>query len=74
MHATHPNEPGKWTRLEGSTSPVLWRRERSDPFPVTMFYVVAAGHQTEVIYGEAAARARFAELSPPAEKSSEPDA
>lgn len=58
----HPNEAGKWTRLDRGSGCVLWRRERSDPFPVTQFYVVAPPRQTEIFYDEARARALFAAL------------
>lgn len=60
----HPNEPGRWTRLEAAGGATLWRRDRSDPFPVTMFYVVAPPRQTEVLYDEPRARAQFDALSP----------
>ncbi|HEX8470846.1 MAG TPA: hypothetical protein VF633_07030 [Brevundimonas sp.] len=56
----HPNETGKWTLLERSGHIVLWRRERSDPFPVTQFYLIAPPRQTEVLYDETRARAQFA--------------
>jgi len=59
----HPNEPGKWTLLEQDGSLALWRRERSDPVPVTMFYVVAPPRQSEVAYVEAQARSLFDKLS-----------
>lgn len=59
----HPNEPGKWTRLEAVGSAALWRRDRSDPFPVTQFYLLAPPRQTEVLYDEARARAQFADVS-----------
>lgn len=59
----HPNESGKWTRLETAGNTVLWRRDRSDPFPVTQFYLVAPPRQTEVLYDEARARAQFSALS-----------
>jgi hypothetical protein len=60
----HPNEPGKWTCLEAAEGCALWRRERSDPFPVTLFYLVAPPRQTELIYGEAEARTRYERLAP----------
>lgn len=59
----HPNEPGKWTRLETATNVALWRRDRSDPFPVVQFYLLAPPRQTEVLYDEAVARSRFESLS-----------
>lgn len=59
----HPNEPGKWTRLETVTGAALWRRDRSDPFPVVQFYLLAPPRQTEVLYDEAVARSRFETLS-----------
>lgn len=61
----HPNEPGKWTCLEAAEGRTLWRRDRSDPFPVTLFYLVAPPRQTELIYGEGDARARYDRLAPP---------
>ena len=60
----HPNEPGKWTRLERQGEIVLWRRERSDPFPVTQFYLLAPPRQTQVLYDEALARDQFLILIP----------
>lgn len=56
----HPNEPGKWVRLETAEGRTLWRRERSAPFPV----ILATAGQAEVLYNEAQARARFDALSP----------
>lgn len=67
----HPNEPGKWTRLEADAGVALWRRDRSDPVPVTLFYVLAPPGQAEILYDEARARALFATLiAPPASPSS----
>lgn len=60
MTLDHPNEPGKWTRLEAAEGVALWRRERSDPFPVIQFYLVAPPRQTDVLYDETLARTRFA--------------
>ena len=40
----------------------LWRRERQTLAPVTMYYVVAPPRQSEILYDEAKARARFNEL------------
>jgi len=62
-HIEHPNEPGKWTRLDTTEDAALWQRDRSDPFPVTMFYVVAPPRQTEVLYDELGARARFSSVT-----------
>lgn len=59
----HPNEPGKWTRLEGVDGVALWRRDRSDPVPVTLFYVIAPPRQAEVLYDEARARTLFTRLA-----------
>ena len=59
----HPNEPGKWIRLASAGGATLWRRDRSDPFPVTMFYVLAPPRQTEVFYDETKAQAQFDALS-----------
>lgn len=66
MKATidHPNEPGQWTLLEDRRPAALWRREKSDPFPVTLYYVVCPPRQTEVVYVEDQARALFARLAP----------
>jgi len=58
----HPNETGKWTRLETLGGAALWKRERSDPFPVVQFYLLAPPRQTEVLYDEARARAQLAAL------------
>ena len=63
QHLGHPNEPGKWTRLDTTEAAALWQRDRSDPFPVTMFYVVALPRQTEVLYDELNARARFSSVT-----------
>lgn len=60
----HPNEPGKWTLIERRRAVALWRRERSDPFPVTQFYLLAPPRQTEVLYDEALARSRLLALAP----------
>jgi len=60
----HPNEPGKWTQLEGGDSAALWRRDRMDPVPVSLFYVLAPPRQAEVFYDEALARVQFSRLSP----------
>ncbi len=59
----HPNDAGTWTRLEGLERFALWRRERRSLPPVTMYYVVAPPRQNEILYDEAKARARFAEVS-----------
>lgn len=61
----HPNEPGKWTRLESGEAVALWRRDRSDPMPVTLFYVLAPPRQAEILYDETKARALFASLTAP---------
>lgn len=52
----HPNEPGKWTFLDSRGDRVLWKRERSDPVPVTVFYVIDLPRQPLVLYDEATAR------------------
>lgn len=59
----HPNEPGKWSRLESADQLALWRRDRQDPFPVIQFYVLAPPRQTEVFYAEDLARSRFDALA-----------
>lgn len=59
----HPNEPGRWKKLEAAPSAALWRRERSDPFPVVQFYVIAPPAQTQVHYDEDRARAEFSSLT-----------
>ena len=60
---SHPNDAGTWTRLEGRDGFALWRRERQALAPVTMYYVVAPPRQSEILYDEAKARARFIELA-----------
>lgn len=65
MRLNHPNEPGKWTLLESAQGAALWRRDRSDPFPVSQFYLIAPPRQAELVYGENAARSRFADLAQP---------
>ena len=60
----HPNEPGKWTLLDRVETAALWRRDRVDPVPVSLYYVLAPPRQAEVLYDEAKARAQFAALSP----------
>ena len=59
----HPNDAGTWMRLEGRDGFALWRRERQALAPVTMYYVVAPPRQSEILYDEAKARARFDELA-----------
>lgn len=59
----HPNDAGAWTRLEGREGFALWRRERRELAPVSMYYVVAPPRQSEILYDEARARARFNELA-----------
>lgn len=68
----HPNESGKWTRLEADAGVALWRRDRSDPVPVTLFYVLAPPRQAEILYDEAKARGLFATLAAPAASSPSP--
>ncbi len=63
----HPNEPGRWTLLESREGLSLWRRDRADPMPVTMFYLLNPPTQAELIYDEARARDRFAVLFATAE-------
>lgn len=62
-HVDHPNEPGKWTLLDRAETVALWRRDRSDPVPVSLFYVLAPPRQAEVLYDETKARAQFSALS-----------
>lgn len=64
MSLDHPNEPGKWVLLARASEVALWRRDRSDPYPVSLFYLIAPPRQAEVTYNEEAARQRFAELAP----------
>jgi len=59
----HPNEPGKWKLLDHAGTAALWRRDRSDPVPVTLFYVLAPPQQAQVVYDEAVARAQFSARS-----------
>ena len=58
----HPNDAGTWARPEGRDGFALWRRERQSLEPATMYYVVAPPRQSEILYDEAKARARFDEL------------
>jgi len=58
-----PNEPGKWTLIQAAGSRTCWRRERSDPYPIVQFYVLAPPSQTEVFYNEDQARAHFDRLT-----------
>ena len=55
----HPNEPGQWTLLETRGGATLWKRDRLDPLPVTMFYVLNPPAQAELFYDETRARDRF---------------
>lgn len=59
----HPNDPGTWARLEGREGFALWRRKHQALAPVTMYYVIAPPRQSEILYDEAKARARFNELT-----------
>lgn len=59
----HPHDAGAWSRLEGCEGFALWRRERRLLAPVTMYYVVAPPRQSEILYDEAKARARYQELA-----------
>lgn len=52
----HPNEPGKWTLIDRRGDRVLWKRERSDPVPVTVFYVIDLPRQPLILYDEVTAR------------------
>ena len=61
--AEHPNEPGKWTLIERRGERLLWRRERQDPMPQVVFYVMDLPRQTEIFYDEQAGRERLAQLS-----------
>lgn len=58
----HPNEPGKWTLIDRRGERLLWKRERSDPVPVTVFYVVDLPRQSLILYDEAAARSQLEAL------------
>jgi hypothetical protein len=55
----HPNEPGQWSLVETRGGASLWKRDRLDPLPVTMFYVLSPPAQTELFYDEMRARDRF---------------
>ncbi len=55
----HPNEPGVWTLLDHADAVALWRRERIDPVPVTLFYIVRPAQQDEILYSEERAREAF---------------
>lgn len=63
----HPNEPGRWTLLERRAAASLWRRERSDPAPVTMFYVLRPPRQAQILYDETRARELFESVPPDAD-------
>lgn len=63
----HPNDDGSWARLEGREGFALWRRQRMTFAPITMFYVVAPPRQSEIIYDEEKARARYEQLIEQAE-------
>lgn len=69
MSFDHPNEPGKWVLLARTGQVALWRRDRSDPYPVSLFYLIAPPRQAEVVYNEEAAHLRFAQLAPDAASS-----
>jgi len=55
----HPNEPGRWTLVQARPDAAVWRRDRDDPFPVTMFYLLAPPAQPQVLYDESGALALF---------------
>lgn len=59
----HPNEPGRWTLLAKTSETALWRRDRDDPFPVSLFYILSPPRQAEVVYDEIQARALFEGLN-----------
>nr|WP_314434222.1 hypothetical protein [uncultured Brevundimonas sp.] len=63
----HPNDDGSWARLEGREGFALWRRQRVTFAPITMFYVVAPPRQSEILYDEEKARARYEQLIEQAE-------
>lgn len=58
----HPNEPGKWTLLAQKGQRALWRRDRSDPVPVTIYWLDDSPRQPELFYEEAVARQRLEAL------------
>ncbi len=55
----HPNDPGKWTLLVSGDDKALWRRDRIDPVPVTLFYIIAPPQQPQILYDEHEARVMF---------------
>lgn len=63
----HPNDDGAWARLEGRDGFALWRRQRMTFAPITMFYVIAPPRQSEILYDEEKARARYDQLIEQAE-------
>ncbi len=68
----HPNDLGRWRVLETTLSATLWRRDRDDPFPVALFYLLSPPHQLQILYDEAEARARFETLAARTPASVEP--
>ncbi|HRJ63435.1 hypothetical protein [Brevundimonas sp. UBA2416] len=58
-----PNEPGRWTLLEHLGATALWRRDRTDPVPVTMFYPLNPPLQGRVVYDEAEARQLYSQMT-----------
>ena len=61
-NSDHPNEDGRWTRLQNSNDVTLWKRERETP-PVTQFYIIAPARQHEIVYDETKAVQRSNTLS-----------
>lgn len=59
----HPNDEGRWTRLELSERAALWKRERETFPPVIQYYLVAPPRQHEILYDEAKALAAFQRVS-----------
>lgn len=53
----HPNDPGRWTLVQAGPTAAVWKRDRDDPFPVTMYYLVSPPQQPQVVYDEASALA-----------------
>jgi|GEM_PF-3369155 len=62
----HPNEPGLWTLLDHDGGQVgLWRRDRTDPAPLTVYFVLSPPQQAEIFYSEERARELYSVRAKP---------
>ena len=52
--------------LDTSARATLWRREREDPVPVILFYLLSPPQQPVVVYDEIKARELFETINAPA--------